>query len=104
MPNDLPTIEIAVGLPTDGNPAFSLRSTNMKSDHDFELLVAAAFNGLNLHLSNYAKHQDHPLDQVQRRIEKMIRVMAQGNETSPMTYEAYDATPPTDGDEDTLQR
>lgn len=95
MSDKLPTIEAAVVLTDDGIPGFTLRSQNMRTRHDFELLTAAMFNGLNLHAAQYAEQEGIPIEHVQLRLQRMIQELALGNATSPMTFEAQSNAPTT---------
>lgn len=83
-----PMIETGVLLPEDGNPVYSMRTTNIRTVGDMELLVAAAFNGLNLHVANYCRQEGIDLRAAQLRINHMLMVLAQGNERSPMQFQA----------------
>ena len=88
MSNETPTIEMIVIL-NDGLPALSVKADHLKTPQDFELLLAAAFNGMNLNIEHYAAQRgDHP-EAVKLRIQRMIQELAKGNDTSPMQFQAY---------------
>jgi len=83
-----PHVEALVVLGDDGNPSFSLTSQRVKSDADFELLIAALVNGINMQLGHVADHRGLDRTAMLARINRLIAIMAQGNDQSPQRFVA----------------